>query len=64
MAYAGVSVGSIKLLPRIPICTVPIDMSPISPFQMSLSADGVVECSADDGDGDEPERDRPDARVA
>jgi hypothetical protein len=39
-------------------------MSPVSPFQMSLSTDFVEEFVADDGDSDEPEGDRPDARAA
>src|SRR5918993_223772 len=47
-------------------CRSPIEMSPLSPFQMSLSAPrrgGVGERGSDDGDCDEPQRDRPDARA-
>src|SRR3954454_1698440 len=39
-------------------------MSPLSPFQMSLSSpDGCWERVTDDGDCDEPHGDRPDARA-
>src|SRR3954463_3457565 len=42
----------------------PIEMSPLSPFQMSLSSpDGCWERVTDDGDCDEPHGDRPDARA-
>jgi hypothetical protein len=45
-------------------CRTPVEMSPASPFQMSPSTDCVEELVADDGDSDEPEGDRPDARFA
>jgi len=44
------------------ICRPPIEKSPVSPFQMSLSSlDGCWERVTDDGDCDEPQRDRPHA---
>src|SRR5215207_4310643 len=47
-----------------PYCRLPIEMSPLSPFQMSLSwPDGCWERATDDGDCDEPQRDRPHARA-
>jgi hypothetical protein len=45
-------------------CRTSVEMSPASPFQMSPSTDCVEELVADDGDSDEPEGDRPDARFA
>jgi transposase len=43
-------------------CRPPIEKSPVSPFQMSLSSlDGCWERVTDDGDCDEPQRDRPHA---
>src|SRR4051812_41751227 len=46
------------------ICRPPIEMSPFSPFQMSLSSpDGCWERVTDDGDCDEPHGDRSDARA-
>src|SRR5215210_319449 len=45
-------------------CRPPIEMSPLSPFQMSLSwPGGCWERVTDDGDCDEPHGDRPDARA-
>src|SRR5215210_3994561 len=45
-------------------CRPPIEMSPLSPFQMSLSSPGGCwERVTDDGDCDEPHGDRPDARA-
>src|SRR5215210_9046304 len=45
-------------------CRSPIEMSPLSPFQMSLSwPGGCWERVTDDGDCDEPHGDRPDARA-
>src|SRR3954452_7165520 len=45
-------------------CRPPIEMSPLSPFQMSLSSpDGCWERVTDDGDCDEPHGDRSDARA-
>src|SRR3954463_3882115 len=45
-------------------CKPPIEMSPLSPFQMSLSSpDGCWERVTDDGDCDEPHGDRSDARA-
>src|SRR5215204_851410 len=46
------------------LCSTPIEMSRASPFQMSPSVEYLEEFVADDGGRDEPERDRPDARVA
>src|SRR5215216_2522798 len=59
----GAGPGSITSLMRI-FCRPPIEMSPLSPFQMSLSSPGGCwERVTDDGDCDEPHGDRPHARA-
>src|SRR5215207_7123378 len=60
----GADLGSITGDYEKGVCRPPIEMSPLSPFQMSLSAPGGCwERVTDDGDCDEPHGDRPDARA-